>query len=305
MARRRAAATGARVAIGGSLWLAAFAAASCGGAEGSVVFGVKSELDAGSDITSLAVRMEFDGEAILERTFTDDLAFPLELDSGALEAGGTLSVTLSAMQGERVLLTKSAITDVVDGKRSLYRLSLETDCVDVTCSESTTCTDGECVSATQSGSSLPDYFEGWVGGNATDRCKPGGPPEVVLGEGQADYLAVDEGQVLQVEQGPQGGYHVWVAARLKNLRQGGSITEVSGSFVDIDYDPAPFSIVFSFDPDEGDYCKIFGLRFRLDDEAHPIETLLGERLDLRIKITDSDGDSESDTVRVTLSDDFI
>jgi hypothetical protein len=305
MARRRAAATGARVAIGGSLWLAAFVAASCGGAEGSVVFGVKSELDAGSDITSLAVRMEFDGEAILERTFTDDLAFPLELDSGALEAGGTLSVTLSAMQGERVLLTKSAITDVVDGKRSLYRLSLETDCVDVTCSESTTCTDGECVSATQSGSSLPDYFEGWVGGNATDRCKPGGAPEVVLGEGQADYHAVDEGQVLQVEQGPQGGYHVWVAARLKNLRQGGSITEVSGSFVDIDYDPAPFSIVFSFDPDEGDYCKIFGLRFRLDDEAHPIETLLGERLDLRIKITDSDGDSESDTVRVTLSDDFI
>ena len=138
-----------------------------------------------------------------------------------------------------------------------------------------------------------------------DRCKPGGEPEVIVGEGQGNYLEIEDGAELQVEAGPQGGYHVWIAARLKNLTASGSVTTVSGSFVDLDYEPSPVSLVFSFDPDEGDYCKIYGLRFRLDDPEHPVESLLGEEVDVTVTITDALGVVESDTKRIVLSDSFI
>lgn len=145
-----------------------------------------------------------------------------------------------------------------------------------------------------------------AGGNAPfDRCKPGGEPEVIVGEGQGNYLSIDEGATLQVEAGPQGGYHVWIAARLKNLTASGSVTTVSGSFVDFDYEPPPISLVFSFDPDEGGYCKIYGLRFRIDDPEHPVEELLGEALDVTVTITDANGVVESDTKRIVLSSSFI
>ncbi len=36
------------------------------------------------------------------------------------------------------------------------------------------------------------------------------------------------GRCLQAETGPQGGHHVWIATRMKNLKQAGSITKISG-----------------------------------------------------------------------------
>jgi hypothetical protein len=280
---------------------------SCGGSTGSVVFGVTSELDAGSQLTSLSATVTLDGETILEREFTSDLAFPMELQTGDVSADGRVTLLLEARRGSETLLVARAETTVLEGQSLLVRVPLETDCVGELCGESTTCVEGQCVSSERDPAELPEYSEGWAGGASVDRCEPdpGGEPEVILGEGQSNFLPVEPGQVLQVEAGPQGGYHVWVASRIRNLKQGGSITEVSGSFVDLDYSPPPLAIVFSFDPDEGGFCKIFGLRFRLDDPEHPIETLLGRELDLTVTITDSDGDVGTDTQRVRLSDSFI
>jgi hypothetical protein len=64
-------------------------------------------------------------------------------------------------------------------------------------------------------------------------------------------------------------------------------------------------VVFTFDPDEGGYCKIYGLRFRLDDEAHPIETVLGKELEITVQLTDSDRDVGTGTKTVRLSDAFL
>ncbi len=163
---------------------------------------------------------------------------------------------------------------------------------------------GDDVSSTAGGSDTGGG-DGAGGELPFDRCKPGGEPEVIVGEGQGNYLEIEDGAELQVEAGPQGGYHVWIAARLKNLTASGSVTTVSGSFVNLDYEPAPVSLVFSFDPDEGDYCKIYGLRFRLDDPDHPITELLGEEVDVTVTITDALGVVESDTKRVLLSEAFI
>ncbi len=121
-----------------------------------------------------------------------------------------------------------------------------------------------------------------------------------MGEGQADYLPLMDGDTDQVEAGPQGGHHVWVAVRTKNLRQSGSITSITGHFSDLGIDVGPFNVIFTQEVDEGGYCKIYGLRFQLDQEVD-IDTLLGHPLDITVTVTDTDGAVGTGTRDVVLS----
>lgn len=94
--------------------------------------------------------------------------------------------------------------------------------------------------------------------------------------------------MAQVEAGPQGGHHIWVAVRMKNLLQSGSITSITGHFDDPKLDVGPFQVIFTFDSDEGNYCKLYGLRFQLD-QATDIQSLLGKTVKITVKVTDKDG----------------
>jgi hypothetical protein len=49
---------------------------------------------------------------------------------------------------------------------------------------------------------------------STDICKHGGDPEVIVGHGFGDYLPSDDGDVAEVEAGPQGGFHILIGARV-------------------------------------------------------------------------------------------
>jgi hypothetical protein len=96
-----------------------------------------------------------------------------------------------------------------------------------------------------------------------------------------------DGDTAQVEMGPQGGHHIWVAIRDKGLHQSGSITSITGHFPDLNLDVGPFDVIFTQEVDEGGYCKIYGLRFQID-EQYPIEMLLGLPLDVTVTVTDTD-----------------
>lgn len=290
-------------ALAGLLGAAALLPLACG-SQGQVVFGVKSELAPGADLTELAFVLSSDGVELDAGTLSgSSLAFPLELDTGLLDDGAPVEIALSGSQGGAEVIRASGRSTVIGGAKLLYEIALETECVGVSCDGAQTCEQGTCVNDARDAATLPAYFDKWAGGGGGgDRCEPGGAPQLTVGSGQADYHAVADGDVLQVEAGPQGGYHVWVAARLKNLKQSGSVTDVSGTFATLGYSPPPMAVVFTFDPDEGDYCKIFGLRFRLDDTDHPIESLFGQDLTLSVKITDKDGDVAEDSVTVKLSD---
>lgn len=279
--------------------------ASCT-SEGTVVFGVRSGLSA-SSVASLDARFLVDGEVTEERTLTGaDLDFPLELRVTA-DDGQDVAVELSVVNsGDVVTLTRRGATRAVGGRDVLYELSLEPACAGVTCGPTDTCIGGTCKDPFEDPAQLSDYFPEWSDDTGPkDRCEPGGDPTVLVGEGQADYHEVSPGQVLQVEAGPQGGYHVWIAARIKNLKQSGSIIELSGRIPAAEYDIEPMILAFTFDPDEGDFCKIYGLRFRLDDAAHSIESLLGLDLDLTMTITDKDGDVGVGTLDAKLSDSIL
>lgn len=287
----------------GLLGAAALLPLGCG-SQGQVVFGITSELLPGADLSELTFVVSTDGTEIDAGTLSGtSLAFPLELDSGLLDDGAPVEISVTGSQGGAEVIRATGRSTVIGGSKLLYEIALESECVGVSCDASQTCEQGVCVSDARDAASLPAYFSKWAGGGGGgDRCEPGGAPDLTVGSGQADYHSVADGEVLQVEAGPQGGYHVWVAARLKNLKQSGSVTDVSGTFPALGYSPPPMAVVFTFDPDEGDYCKIFGLRFRLDDTDHPIESLFGQDLTLTVKITDKDGDVGEDSVTVKLSD---
>jgi hypothetical protein len=134
-------------------------------------------------------------------------------------------------------------------------------------------------------------------------CKTvaGATPEVVVGQGQSDYLALTDLEEVRVEAGPQGGHHIWIALRVKNLLRSGSVTKltavapVSGTTI------SPYEVIYTFDPAEGGYCKLFGLRFQLDADGVDYVPLLGKELDVTATVTDHAGDSGQGVRRVTLS----
>ena len=136
-------------------------------------------------------------------------------------------------------------------------------------------------------------------------CKPaaGGAP-VVSWRGAGDYLPTMDGDVAQVEAGPQGGHHIWVAIRMKNLHQSGSITSITGHFPDLGIDVGPFNVIFTFEQDEGGFCKLYGLRFQLD-QSNDITAMLGHPLDVTVKVTDPEQDVGIGKRTVVLSKDFL
>jgi hypothetical protein len=88
---------------------------------------------------------------------------------------------------------------------------------------------------------------------------------------------------------------------MRNPKQAGSTTTITGIQPDSALAVPPTSFVFSFDRDEGGYCKIFGLRYQLDNASTPVETFLGKPLDVTVEVRDATGAKASATVRLNIA----
>jgi hypothetical protein len=143
------------------------------------------------------------------------------------------------------------------------------------------------------------------GPKSTDICKDGGDPEVIVGHGFGDYLPADDGDVAQVEAGPQGGFHIWIGARVKNLLRSGSITEITGSIPDASLDLEEQRLIFTLDPGEGGYCEVHGLRLIVANDSESIGPLLGLGVDVEVSVADPDGDLGVGVRHLVLSQDII
>lgn len=291
--------------------------ASCkrpSGATGDVVLGIRSKLVPGTGIDSMHVVIRTGGEVFVDKEYSaanGDLAFPTELRGEDIPEGELVEATIEGVVNGTPALERLASTEAVAGKELLLEVELEAACLQApgssapVCDAPATCVKGLCRNSHVPGAELPEYEPDWAS-QTVDICKPesAGDPIVVVGEGQADYLPMTDGAVAQVEAGPQGGHHIWVAVRLKNLTQSGSITSLTGRFPELGYDVGPFNVIFTFDPDEGGYCKIYGLRFQLDID-HDIQELLGHSFEITATVTDKDGDVGVGTKTVQLSDDIL
>jgi hypothetical protein len=225
------------------------------------------------------------------------------------------------------LFTRLATTRFIPERQVLLRVQLESRCIvypplnrprdgaahggarpppgplsGPTCDAPTTCIRGACRSPIVPPTELEPFVANWAS-NAPDVCKPknSGPPTVQIGTGQTGYTPLALDQTLTAEAGPQGGHHIWIAVRMKNMKQAGSTTKISavqpGTAVPI----PPSSFAFTFDPDEGGYCKLYGLRYQLDNGGIDYTQFLGKPLDVTSTVVDSNGLTASSTAHIQVA----
>lgn len=301
-----------------------------GDGDARIVVGVQSD-DFGTLVSAVHVVVKQDGGVVRDETLASANGSPSPLPkeievSGA--PGSRVDVVAEALpaagSGSAAIVSRIASARIPlpaagSANKKLLRVMLESRCAVVpfappvpgtTCAAPLTCIAGACQPSEVADDALEDYEPGWPAA-PPDICRPAkrGAPEVIIGTGQTDYAGLADGQVLQLEKGPQGGHHIWIAARMKNLRQSGSTTTITSS---IEGDPVPVppvSFVFSFDRDEGAYCKIWGLRYQVDAGAADLRTaykrFLGKRLSVTVEVTDSTGAKASSTRVVQIADKLL
>jgi hypothetical protein len=241
--------------------------------------------------------------------------------SGAGREDAKVDVQVDAIGNppDKPLLTRLSSTHFVPGHTALLRIPLEARCIvyppvprgaskvpgplsGPTCTAPATCIMGACQSSEVPASRLEPYAQNWPT-NAPDRCKPrgGGKPDLQVGTGQAYYVPVTPGQVLRAEAGPQGGHHIWIATRMKNLKQAGSTTKISGVQPGTNTPIPPTTLAFTYAPDEGGYCKLYGIRYQLDNEGIDYKQFLGKPLDITVTVTDPAGTTATATTHVQIA----
>ena len=242
---------------------------------------------------------------------------------GAGKGAAQVEVKVAAMgdpSSPDPLFTRLASAQLLPGKKSLLRVQLEARCIvypapprgadtkvpgplsGPTCTAPATCIMGTCQSRAVPPAALETYAPNWPT-NAPDRCKPrnGGPPALQVGTGQSYYLPMKPLQTLQAEAGPQGGHHIWIATRMQNLKQAGSTTKIVGIQPDTKVAIPPTTLAFTYAPDEGNFCKLYGIRYQLDNEGIDYKQFLGKPLDVIVTVTDPSGSTISETAHVQIA----
>jgi hypothetical protein len=241
--------------------------------------------------------------------------------SGAGQGAAKVEVAIEAIgdPAAKPLFTRLSSAHFVPGTTALLRVPLEARCIvyppvvrgaskipgplsGPTCTAPATCILGACQSSEVPRGRLESYARNWPT-NAPDRCKPahGGAADLQIGTGQSYYVPLTPGQVLQAEAGPQGGHHIWIATRMKNLKQAGSITKITGVQPGTNTPIPPTALAFTYAPDEGGYCKLYGIRYQLDNEGIDYKQFLGKPLDITVNVLDSSGSSATATTHVQIA----
>jgi len=124
---------------------------------------------------------------------------------------------------------------------------------------------------------------------------------VEVGTGQTDYRMITAGETLQAEAGPQGGHHIWIATRMRNLKQALTTTRIEGIQPDTGTTIPHSTFVFNYVPAEGGACKLYGLRYQLDNGGIDYKQFLGKPLDVRVTLTDQSGVSVASTAHIQVA----
>jgi hypothetical protein len=246
------------------------------------------------------------GGQITDTSFgADELPYEKKVTAPAGDASAPLGVSVWGFPGPLdastapALLQRSAATHFVPGETRLLRMELQAACLPgllggppggPTCTTPETCIDGKCASDAVAPASLPPYTSSWAS-TTPDICKPAnaGPAVVQVGTGQTDYLPLTDGQTVQMEAGPQGGHHIWIATRQQNLGQMGTVTTITSTQPGTGLVGPKMAYVFTFDQDQGGFCKLYGLRYQLDVDGADYHQFLGKPLDLTLSLKDLSG----------------
>jgi hypothetical protein len=158
-------------------------------------------------------------------------------------------------------------------------------------SEEEWCYEGRCRTEEILGDPLPFYRSSWKE-HPPSPC-PGSVPEVHLGEGFTTYAERLDGDTVTIECGPQGGHHIWIAARTQGLDQRGPIITVTSPASDAGaplITSYPVARLYGSDDTLAEtYCEVKGVQFQLDPDGRPVQAYLGKPLDITLAIQDKNG----------------
>jgi hypothetical protein len=274
-----------------------------------VVIGVQEGPELSGALGTLHVVTTLGGKTYKDETIApSDLPHEVRVVPPGSDPSGTIDVRVDGYAQANwtpgnaavPILERTAEAQFVPDKTMLLRLVLQGACLLAppgsplpgapTCTAPQTCLAGACQDDTVTAQALEPYSGSWAG-SAPDVCKPAnaGAPVVQVGTGQTDYLPLTAGQMVQAEQGPQGGHHIWIATRQENLKQAGSTTTITSVQPTTGMAGPTTSFVFTFDPDEGGFCKLAGLRYQLDQDGADYHLFLGQPLDVTVVIKDPSG----------------
>jgi hypothetical protein len=290
---------------------------SCKGKPTSLTVGIESAA-LGNYVRAVHVVTSVDGEKQTDAVFraSQGPVFPREVVIDAKKSSANVAVRIEGFAGEdpsqpAVVVRTAETTLAASAARKLMRLQLEPACVTVpppggfvgpTCSApGQTCLNGACGSDVVAPARFEDYAPDWAR-KTPDACRPAnaGAPVVIVGNGQTSYLPLKPGQMLQAQAGPQGGHHIWIAVRMRNMKQSGSTTTLTATQPGSTVAVTPFSVVFTFQPDEGGFCKLYGLRFQLDANGVDYKQFLGKPLDVTVTVHDALGATGVATARLNI-----
>jgi hypothetical protein len=291
-----------------------------------VIVGLTSDLMPGVDIARLRVIERVEGRPDRESTLAANnterpIAFPLELRFEDLPDGARVETRVEAFQGyysdEEPLVVRSAATRAVAGRSLLLRARLERECIPrlrltgdlfaPECEAPSTCIAATCADPFVPPAQLEEYAASWAEVFA-DACKPlaAGEPVIVIGGGQAAFEPLGPENVVQVEGGPQGGFHVWVSLRMKNLHGAGTKTFVEIFEEGAATPRAEFLVAQSYGSSEGGFCELLGLRCQITHQSTmDIEGILGATLRVTAKVSDTAGDVGVGEQLIKLSNDVV
>jgi hypothetical protein len=88
--------------------------------------------------------------------------------------------------------------------------------------------------------------------------------------------------------------------RQQNLKQSGSTTTITSVQPGTGLVGPRTSFAFTFDPDEGGFCKLAGLRYQLDVDGIDYHQFLGKPLDITVVIADQTGATGTGVAHVNI-----
>lgn len=234
-------------------------------------------------VGGVVVRDDLYGSGVLE-----PIPFPIDIGASDVPEGASVELLLERdVGGGAPILEQLARTTAVADRAVLYRVTLSGKACSP-CDAGLTCNWGRCFDPYVAPEALEDFAPSWA---SHSYCKPEahGAPEIVLGTGFSEFTPLNDMDVVDVYAGDQGGFHVYVALRMRNLRQS-SLVQLSAHVPDLSEDIGPISFVSAFADDaHTGYCEMGARIFQIDTQI-PLPNLLGKTIELKSKLSDVDGD---------------
>ncbi|WP_437571300.1 hypothetical protein [Sorangium sp. So ce542] len=290
------------------LALLALVPSACGGeeADARVVAGLTTDMAIGFEVHAIESTTKVDGVVTRAERLSygsGDLSLPAELPIAEARDGAEIELSVAAFRdGEAApIVTRTTATRAASGRSLLLPVSIDAACSGLACAASATCAAGACVDPFIAPSALDDHDPMWIA-SAKDACKTpsSGDPAIVIGQGESAFAPLDEGEVVPIEAGPQGGHHVWLALRVTGLRQMGSRLRVGGYFPELERELLPFTALVTLRRAGEGRCEIYGIRFQVD-RGLSVEAVRGRALDVEVALEDPNGDAATAAQRVVIA----